>query len=341
MRLAFFVSPHGFGHAARSAAVMEAIGRRIPGVQFEIFTTVPAWFFEMSLSCRWRRHPVENDIGLVQRSALEEDVEETLGRLEQWVPFAGEEVKCLADSVGRLQCQAVVCDISPLGIEVAKKADVPSILVENFTWDWIYRPYTKECPGLEAIVDYFEGIFAGADLRIQTTPHCWRQESAHEVAPVSRGPRRTADDVRRDLGVGEQDRVVLVSMGGIPWDFTGLDRVAAAKGVTVVLPGGSTVERRVGAIIALPHRSRFYHPDLMHAADGVVGKVGYSTIAEAWAAGIGMGWIRRPTFPESDVLARWVKNEIGGVEITARALNDGTCRHRVGGRGGIRNRDRD
>ncbi len=43
--LAYFISPHGFGHAARACAVMSAILERMPGVRFEIFTEVPRWFF--------------------------------------------------------------------------------------------------------------------------------------------------------------------------------------------------------------------------------------------------------------------------------------------------------
>jgi len=56
--IAYFVTPHGLGHASRSAAVMEALGRREQDVAFEIVTTVPEWFFSQSLSIRHRVLPV-------------------------------------------------------------------------------------------------------------------------------------------------------------------------------------------------------------------------------------------------------------------------------------------
>jgi hypothetical protein len=37
-RYAVFVSPHGYGHAARASGVMEALNRH-NGARFEIFTT--------------------------------------------------------------------------------------------------------------------------------------------------------------------------------------------------------------------------------------------------------------------------------------------------------------
>ena len=48
-RLAYFVSPHGFGHAARACAVMQAMRAVWPRVVFEVFTLVPEWFFAESL----------------------------------------------------------------------------------------------------------------------------------------------------------------------------------------------------------------------------------------------------------------------------------------------------
>ncbi|MBC2715495.1 MAG: hypothetical protein HF978_09310 [Desulfobacteraceae bacterium] len=49
LSIAYFVTFHGFGHAARASAVMNAIYARWPFVHFEIFTQTPEWFFKDSL----------------------------------------------------------------------------------------------------------------------------------------------------------------------------------------------------------------------------------------------------------------------------------------------------
>ena len=36
-RIAFFISPHGFGHAARAASVMEALAEIESSIQFDIY----------------------------------------------------------------------------------------------------------------------------------------------------------------------------------------------------------------------------------------------------------------------------------------------------------------
>ena len=69
-RLAYFVSPHGFGHAARACAVMQAVRTAWPDVVFEVFTLVPEWFFAESLGSGFRHHLLRTDVGLVQRTTL-------------------------------------------------------------------------------------------------------------------------------------------------------------------------------------------------------------------------------------------------------------------------------
>jgi hypothetical protein len=39
LRIACFVSSHGFGHAARASAIMEAVTEKNSSICFDIFTT--------------------------------------------------------------------------------------------------------------------------------------------------------------------------------------------------------------------------------------------------------------------------------------------------------------
>lgn len=330
IRIAWFVSPHGFGHAARSAAIMDEVFRVRPDVTFDIFTTVPEWFFETSLSAPIHYHHCRCDLGLVQQSALEEDIEATSRQLDGLDLLKRSTVRSLADAVERLGCRAVVADIAPQGLAVGRMAGLPSILVENFTWDWIYRAYEARWPSISKWADIFEAEFSRCDLHIQAEPWCRRVDGAVRVAPISRRPRKGRDEIRRDLGIDGDQPMLLVSMGGVPWRFSGLDKVAAATGVTIVVPGGGKTEATKGSLILLPHHSRFHHPDLVHAADGVLAKLGYSTVAEVWSAECSLGWVGRSTFPESDEMARWVRCHLAGAEFSREELVEGLWVDRLG-----------
>jgi UDP-N-acetylglucosamine:LPS N-acetylglucosamine transferase len=77
-------------------------------------------------------------------------------------------------------------------------------------------------------------------------------------------------------------------------------------------------------VVLLPHHSEFFHPDLLNACDAVVGKLGYSTLAEAYQAGIPFGYVQRPRFRESAVLAAYIQAEMRGLEIPAAHFEDGS-----------------
>lgn len=321
--IAVFVSPHGYGHAARACAVMEALAELDRAVTFEVFTLVPEWFFADSLSCRFGYHPLLTDVGLAQTTPIAEDLDETLRQLAGFLPFGDAALDALAAELHRLGCRLALADISPLGLAAARRARIPSVLVENFTWDWIYEPYVERRPAFSAAIATLAGVFAAADTRVQTEPVCRRNGSSPVVPPVSRAPRTPAAAIRRTLGLPEDARTVLITMGGVPWRPAALDRIESHAEAFFVVPGASDRIERRGRLVALPHRSGFFHPDLVHAADAVIGKLGYSTVAEVYAAGVPLGHVGRPTFRESPTLAAFVNAAMPGLPITPEELASG------------------
>ena len=318
--LAFIVSPHGFGHASRACAVIEALGSRRLELRFEIFTTVPPWFFAQSLTVPHAVHPEEVDVGLVQRTPLEADLDATISRLDELMAATGPTVDRLATWFRRLGCRLAVSDIAPLGIAAAHRAGLPAVLVENFTWDWIYRPLGCACPRLEEHGRALRRLFATADLRVQTRPVCERIQGAVEVPPISRQARLDGATVRRRLRVDAESPLALVSMGGIAWQPGELGALRRLDRCRAVVVGVGTEPTADGSLVTLPFDSPFYHPDLVAAADLVVAKLGYSTVAEAYHAGVDLAYVARPSFPESAVLAQFVRAEMEGWEISAEEV---------------------
>ena len=310
----YFISSHGFGHAARAAAIIAALTDREPTSRFTLFTKVPSWFFEDSLQRKIELRPA-TDLGLIQTDALTEDLGATLAQLRERIPYREEEIDGLARQVDELKPDLVLCDIAPIGLAVARRCGVPSVLIENFTWDWIYRGYVDECPGLAPIADYLEEVFASADHHVQVEPYCVPSPEVHQVGPVSRKPRGSRSDVRRKLGVPEDAPMAMITMGGIEWSYDDLVSQLDHDGdLWLVIPGSKRHEKR-GRLVRLPHRSEFFHPDLIQAADVVISKLGYSTVAEVYRAGVPMGYLPRSRFPESDKVEAWVK-----ANLTCRRL---------------------
>jgi hypothetical protein len=117
--------------------------------------------------------------------------------------------------------------------------------------------------------------------------------------------------------------MVMISMGGVRGHYGFLERLKARRDIRFVVPGvGETVTHRDNLVL-LPHHRDFFHPDLIGASDALIGKVGYSTLAEAYHAGIPFGYVPRPNFPESEPLMRYLRKHCNGLEITAESFEAG------------------
>lgn len=328
-KIAYFISPHGYGHAARASAVMAAIQMRDASIQFEIFTRVPRWFFAESLAGPFGYHALLTDIGLVQKTSLEEDLPETIRRLDDFLPFNPQQINNLARQVNRLECSLVMCDIAPMGIAVAKAAGVPSVLVENFTWDWIYQGYTSHRKQLQPHIDYLQPLFATADYHIQTEPVCLPRPADLTTTPIGRKVRNTAGQIRARLGLSNGAKMVMMTMGGMNWDYSFLERLERLGDIYLVAAGNSGQTEHRGNLISLARNSGIFHPDLVNASSAIIGKTGYSTLAEVYQAGIPFGYISRQMFREAPVLETFIQTRMAGLPFTEAQLQNGDWLRKV------------
>ena len=323
-RIAYFISPHGFGHAARASAVMSAIHRLTPRVHFYIFAGTPRWFFDRSVEAPFSYHAVCTDIGMVQPSPLHEDLEKTIEHLDRFIPFDAPLVDRLARQIEQRQCQLVICDIAPLGITVARRAGIPSVLIENFTWDWIYKAYARKDPRFEPYRRYLGKTFRQVDVHIQTAPLCRRTPGADiVVGPISRRNRTPARDMRQQLGIPESTRLVLITMGGFKTSYAFRDALGRHRDTWFILPGAERGPAASPNVIPLPQDSPYYHPDLVHCCDVVAAKAGYSTVAEACRAGAAFACVLRPDFPEARVLEAFIHGHLNSFAMTEAEFQSG------------------
>jgi len=318
-----FVSPHGFGHASRACAILEALLQHESRLRIELFTQIPRWFFS-SLGERIRYHETDCDLGLVQTDAFEVDFDATLEDLARRLPFDPIEINRLAGQLNALHCQSVICDIAPLGLAVAETAGIPSVLVENFTWDWIYEGLADSAPALSDYAQQLRPLFQSAELHIQTEPICERVSSAYQIGPVARPFRLGAADTRSALGLTTRQPLVFISMGGTRTGFPFVEQLKSRfSGIHFVISGASNEVHEDQNVTLLPVQCPLHHPDLVQAADLVIGKAGYSTIAEVYASGTPFGYFVRQDYPEMTPLVAFLEREVEGKALVPNQFANG------------------
>jgi UDP-N-acetylglucosamine:LPS N-acetylglucosamine transferase len=264
---------------------------------------------------------------MVQETSLHEDLPETLLKLNAFMPFDHFQIKELSEHINRMKCQLIICDISPMGIVAAQTAHIPSILIENFTWDWIYEGYEEET--LNEFIAYLQSIFAEATCHIQTQPICKPAAVDFTAGPASRKIKTPAGEIRRKLKLSDSCKVVMITAGGVPKSYEFMDKLKNQADTHFIIPGTVDKESRQNNLILLPKNSAYFHPDLINASDAVIGKAGYGTIAEIYQAGVPFGYCARTHYRESKPLIDFIENKMHGFAISESEFHNGNWTARL------------
>ncbi|HEY0635181.1 MAG TPA: hypothetical protein VGE00_07360, partial [Gammaproteobacteria bacterium] len=109
--LLFAITPHGFGHAAMAAPVINALGLRHPEWRITLRTTLPPSFLASRITRPYALQSAADDFGMVQHNALEVDVEASAERYRQLHSHWDAAVSRVADELVAARVDLVVADV--------------------------------------------------------------------------------------------------------------------------------------------------------------------------------------------------------------------------------------
>ena len=297
-------SSHGFGHAARDAAVLQELRRIRPEWTLVMSSGLPAAVLNLLLgdpsiqqrSCQW-------DVGMVQADALGVNPAATLSALEaldQRLPaLIDEEVRWLA---AQQQPVLILGDIPPAAAALAQRLEAPLVWMSNFGWDDIYAPLGS---AFQRWAEAATEAYRCGDLLLRCPfdlPMRWGLPE-RRLGLVCGTPRGIPKDLEVLLDALEAP-LVLVGFGGLGLSL-GCDLFQLWPHHHFLLPAsaGASSPSRLSAlpnVTVLPEGVRPI--DVLGRCDRFVGKPGFSSFCEAMAQGVGLHVVERSGFAEASVL---------------------------------------
>ncbi|XP_010548967.1 PREDICTED: L-arabinokinase-like [Tarenaya hassleriana] len=317
---AYYVTGHGFGHATR---VVEVVRHLIAvGHDVHVVTGAPDFVFTSEIqSPRLFIRKVLLDCGAVQADALTVD---RLASLEKYVETAvvprASILETEVDWLQSIKADLVVSDVVPVACRAAADAGIRSVCVTNFSWDFIYAEYVMAAGyHHRSIVWQIAEDYSHCEFLIRLPGYCPMPafRDVIDVPLVVRRLHKSRKEVRKELGISENVKVVILNFGGQPSGWKLKEEYLPPDWLCLVC-GASETQELPPNFMKLAKDA--YTPDLIAASDCMLGKIGYGTVSEALSYRLPFVFVRRDYFNEEPFLRNMLEFYQCGVEMIRRDL---------------------
>lgn len=312
------ISSHGLGHLAQVAPVVNELAARVPELRFTVRSALP----HARLCARLRpdfAHVAEcSDFGFAMHDAVRIDYEATAALYRTWHVDWASRVAAEADFLRGLQADLVLTDVAYLPLAGAAEAGIPSLSMCSLNWADLFEHVFGDAPWASPIHAQILAAYRSAESFLRLTPAMQMSAlpNARAVPPVAAQGRDRRDELRAQLKMRDDERIVLVAFGGFD-KAMGAERWPATPGVRWLVPRGWGLER--GDMATLESLAMDF-TDLLRSVDAVLTKPGYGTFTEAACNGTPVLYIRRDDWPEQDCLIDWLRENARCCELEEGVL---------------------
>lgn len=320
--VAYYITPHGFGHAVRSLEIIRKLRERSREVRLIVVSDIPVFLVEqcVGVPLPYRRRRL--DVGLVQRDSLRFDLAATREALER---LRRDEDRLLAEEVDFLAGEAVsaiVSDVAFLPFLAAERRGIPSLGIGNFTWDWIYGSYRHLDSGWEPLIGWVREGYRRCGLFLELPMHgdCSVCPNRRSVPLVCRRASRDPSETQKLLGIDGGRRHYLVSFADLHLGAEAGRRLEAIRDARFLFKHPLTLSAANSrSLDGLP----LSYADVVAAVDGVITKPGYGIVSDCLAHGTPMVYTDRGVFPEYEVLVEAIRENLASVYLPSEDLYAG------------------
>lgn len=283
MKLAYYISDYGFGHATRSIAIIRELLKREERIHITICTSFSLDFIRESLAdedqSRLTLRFVHNDFGFILKdNSIEPDIsrfrEVYCSYIEQAPCYIEQEVKFMKQ--GRIN--VVIGDVPPFPFIATSSLNIPSIGISNFTWYTAYLDLLniqELSPLHEAYrnIDYFIELGAGNEPK-------WGKQRNTSIGFFSREmDNEKIRTIREKINLEGNNTIIYFGLGmKIDVDTLNNFNIWDSPNCVFIVANNVNIEREnVYKIPIDDTESQNY----IAASDIVISKPGWGTVSEA------------------------------------------------------------
>ncbi|GAB4119337.1 MAG: hypothetical protein Fur0026_09420 [Sideroxydans sp.] len=311
------ISGHGFGHLAQTAPVLNRLHQLLPRMRLTVRSALPLTHLRSRIHFPFAHLGSEGDLGMAMSSALDVLAAESRAAFARfhagWEGRVADEARLLR----ALGADMVLANVGYLPLAAAQRAGIANAALCSLNWYDIYRHYCGE----DEVSAQMFASYAQADAFLRATPGMAMATLPNlvPVAPVADCGENRRDELDLYMGLSREERLVLVSLGGIAsrlplegWPRIDRVRWLVQKSWKVQHPDAIVLE-------SLP----FPFSDLLASCDALLCKPGYGSFVEAACSAVPVVYVSRADWPESPALIAWLQQHGTCREVSRTMLERG------------------
>jgi UDP-N-acetylglucosamine:LPS N-acetylglucosamine transferase len=311
------ISGHGFGHVAQTAPILNSLHQLMPALRITVRSSVPLAHLRARIHAPFTHLQSEGDIGMVMISALEVDVEKSRAAYQKFHSNWNERVADEAQLLRELKADFVFSNVGYLPLAGAQLIGIPNAALCSLNWADIYRHYCVD----EKIAAQIHTCYANAEAFFRATPGMVMSDLSNltPVDPIAEIGTNRRDEINKKLNLLYDEKLVLVSMGGIASRLP-IERWQRIASVKWLVQQNWDVQHP-DAILLETLQMNF--SDVLASCDALLCKPGYGSFVEAACSRIPVLYVNRPDWPESPALVEWLQQHGVCHEISSEKLERG------------------
>lgn len=293
------ITSHGFGHAVRTATVIEKLRQLRGDLKLILVTVAPQWLLKSYVQGDFVYRQRVFDVGAIQSDSLTLDRSTTLSKMESIVAeseqIIAEEVQYIRDNNVKL----VLADIPALAAPIARAAEIPCWMMSNFAWDFIYRDWGEE---FKDVVAWLENYYGQSDrlFRLPLAEPMTAFPNVTDTGLTGISPHYSPAEIRAKFNLtAPQAKTVLLTFGGLGVQATPYENLKDFPDWEFITFDGNAPD--LPNLLKVSDR-RLRPIDFMPICSRVFSKPGYSTFSEALYCDVPIVSLTRDGFAEAEVL---------------------------------------
>ncbi len=348
------ISGHGFGHVAQTAPILNLLGEYMPKIRLTVRSAVPIAHLRTRIKGPFTHLSSEGDIGMVMSSALDVLVDQSCAAYRTFHADWDARVEDERLLLRELGADMVFSNVGYLPLAGAQHAGIPNAALCSLNWFDIYRHYccndisnpvrlgpvedrcidisgpvqtdivSRRMDGVlcdRAIAEQIYKCYRNADAFLRATPGMPMTSLPNiiPVSPIAAIGTNRRPELNQRLGLSADEKLVLVSMGGIASRLP-IERWPRIAGVHWMIQRDWQV-KHPDAIILETLQMNF--SDLLASSDALICKPGYGSFVEAACSGVPVLYVSRADWPEAPPLNEWLRQHCRSREVSRQTLEQG------------------